>query len=139
MELPRLLVIDFDHGDAQTAEHIEIRARIAADVREGADDEHRALHATLQQRTRDDEAVSAIVSSAAEHGHPAIEPLFVGGLNRRDHLAAGILHEHERWNPDFFDGVAVSLAHLRGSEDSHSAVGSRPSAVDPTWVKVRSC
>ena len=67
----------------------------------------------------DDEAIATVVTPAAQYGYPSLELGLVGGFHRRDDLAAGILHQHERWNTDFLDGETVGLAHLRGVENSH--------------------
>ena len=119
MQFPGLLVVDLDDGDAEAAQDVEVGAGVAPNVRHGADDEDSTFHAALQQCARDDEAVAAVVAAAAEHGDPALEAFVEGGLDRRDDLAAGILHQDEGRDADLFDGVAIGLAHLRGVEDSH--------------------
>ena len=120
VQLPALLVVDLDDGDAEPAEDLEIRLRVAAHVGERADDEHRRVDAALQQRPGDDEAVAAVVAAAAQHRHAPVEPRLVGRLHRRHDLAAGVLHQHQRRDADVFDREAIGLAHLRGVEDSHS-------------------
>ena len=67
----RLLVGDLDDGHAEAAQDVEVGARVAADVGDRADDEHRGVDAALQQRARDDEAVAAVVAAPAEHRHAA--------------------------------------------------------------------
>ena len=115
----RLLVVDLDDGDAEPAEDVEVGARVASHVGDRADDEHRGVDAALEQRARDDEAVAAVVAAAAQHRHAAVETRLVRGLDRRHHLAAGVLHQDERGDADLFDGVAVGVAHLRGIQNSH--------------------
>ena len=73
----------------------------------------------LDQRPCDDESVAAVVPAAAQHRDAAIQTRFERRLDRRHHLAAGVLHQNERGNSDLFDGVAVGVAHLRGIQDSH--------------------
>ena len=119
VQLPCLLVADLDDGDAETAEDVEIGAGIAADVGNRADDEDRGIDAALDQRPRHDESVAAVVAASAQHTDASVEPCFVRGLHRRDDLPARVLHQHQRRYSDFFDGVAIGLAHLRGSEDPH--------------------
>ena len=48
-----------------------------------------------------------------------VELRLVRRFDRRDDLAAGVFHQHERRDADVFDGVAVGLAHLRGGENAH--------------------
>ena len=94
-------------------------ARVAADVGDAADQEHRHVDAALHQRARDDEAVAAVVAAAAQHGDLPLEQVAVDRLHRRDHLPAGVLHQHERRDADLLDRPAIGLAHLRGVQDSH--------------------
>ena len=108
--------------------------------RERADHEHRRVDAALQQRPRDHEAVAAVVAAAAQDGDAAVELRLVGRLHRRHHLAAGVLHQHERRNADVFDREAVGLAHLRGVEDSHQAgYGSSPPCTCAQAVTLAFC
>ena len=41
-------------------------------------------------------------------------------LHRRHHLAAGVLHQHERRNADVVDRAAIGLAHLLRVQHAHS-------------------
>ena len=68
VQLPRLAVGDLDDGQAEAAEDLEVDPRVAADLGDAADEEHRDVDAALQERARDDEAVAAVVAAAAEHG-----------------------------------------------------------------------
>ena len=119
MQLPRALVGDLDDGDAEPSENVEIDARVALELGDAADDEHRAFDAALMQRARDDEAVAAVVAVAAEHGD----------ARRRDRRRATSIAattcrpafsiSTSDGMPIVLDGAAVGLAHLRGVEDPH--------------------
>ena len=119
VQLPRLAVGDLDDGEAEAAEDLEVDARVAAHVGDAADQEHRHVDAALQQRARDDEAVAAVVAAAAEHGDLPLEQIAVHRLHRRHHLAAGVLHQHERRDADVVDRAAIGFAHLGGVQDTH--------------------
>src|SRR5439155_16100927 len=67
VQLPLLRVRDFDDGQSHAAEDLEVRARLAADFRHAAEQEHHRLDAALRQRPRDDEAVAAVVAAPAQH------------------------------------------------------------------------
>ena len=124
VQLPALLVVHFHHADAEAAQDVEVDARVALDLRHRGEQEHRDVHAALRQRAGDHEAVAAVVALAAQHRHAAGEPVLVGGLDGRHHLAAGVLHQHERGEADVFDRLAIGLAHLRGVQDPHQAYAS---------------
>ena len=51
------------------------------------------------QRARHHEAVAAVVAPAAQHGDAALEQVLVVGFDGRHHLAAGVLHQHDRGRP----------------------------------------
>ena len=119
VQLPRLAVRDFDDGQAEAAENLEIDPRVAADVGDRADEEHRHVDAALHQRARDDEAVAAVVAAAAQHGHVPLEQVAVDRLHGRDDLAAGVLHQHERRDADLLDRPPIGFAHLRGVQHAH--------------------
>ena len=119
VQLPALLVGDLHDRHAETAEDVEVRARVTAHVGQRADHEHRRVDPVLEQRPGDDEAVAAVVAAAAQDRHAAVQLRFVGGFDGRDDLPAGVLHQHERRDPDLVDGVSIGFAHLRGSQDSH--------------------
>ena len=70
VQLPLLRVGDLHDGEADAAEDLEVDARVAADVADAAEQEHRRLDAALRQRPRDDEAVAAVVAAAAQHARP---------------------------------------------------------------------
>ena len=40
-------------------------------------------------------------------------------LHRRDRLAAGVLHQHDRRNADVVDRLAIGFAHLLSVEHAH--------------------
>jgi hypothetical protein len=73
----------------------------------------------LDQRPCDHESVTAVVASAAQHGHTSLEQIGVDGLDGRDHLPACVFHQHERRNANLFNRAAISFAHLRGIQDTH--------------------
>ena len=117
VQLPGLAVGDFDDGQAEAAENLEVRPRVAANLGDAADEEHRDVDAALQQRPGDDEAVAAVVAAPAQDGDLALDQVAVDRLDRRDHLAAGVFHQHERRDADLFDRPAVGFPHLRGVQD----------------------
>ncbi len=119
VQLPRLAVGDLDDGDAEPAEDLEIRARVAAHVGDASHEEHRHVDAALQERAGDDEAVAAVVAAAAQDGDLPLEEIAVHGFHRRHDLASGVLHEDERRDADLIDRPAIGLAHLRGVQYSH--------------------
>ena len=67
----------------------------------------------------EDAADLDIIAAAAQDGDTAVQLRFEGRLDGRDDLPAGVLHQHERRNADFLDGVSIGFAHLRGSQDPH--------------------
>jgi hypothetical protein len=73
----------------------------------------------LRQGARHDEAVAAVVAAAAQHGNRPGEQFTVNRLERRHHLAPGVLHQHERGDSDLLDRPAVGFTHLRSVDDSH--------------------
>ena len=81
--------------------------------------EDRHVDTALAQRARDDEAVAAVVAAAAEHRHLALVEVREGRLDGRHHLAAGVLHQHERRHADLLDRGPVGLPHLCRRQDSH--------------------
>ena len=66
-----------------------------------------------------DEAVAAVVAAAAEDADATRRQVVEGRLHRRDRLAPGVLHQHDRRNADVVDRPAIRLAHLLGVEHSH--------------------
>ena len=77
--------------------------------------ERRSLH----EGARDHEPVAAVVAPAAEDGHAALEQVAVHRLHGGDHLAARVLHEHERRDADLLDRPPIGLTHLGGIQDPH--------------------
>ncbi len=77
------------------------------------------VDAALRERARDHESVAAVVAAAAEDRDAARRQVVEGGFHGRHDLASGVLHEHDRRNPDVLDGAAIGLAHLFGVEHSH--------------------
>ncbi len=73
MQLPALLVADLDHRHAEPAENVEIHLGVATHVRQGANDKDRCVDAALKKRSRNHEAVAAIVPAAAQDGDPAVQ------------------------------------------------------------------
>ena len=67
VQFPRPGVGDLDDVAAHGAQHREIRARIALDLRGLADEVDADVDTTLEQYARDDEAVAAVVAAPAEH------------------------------------------------------------------------
>ena len=120
VQLPRGFVGDFDDGLADAAENFEIDPRVAFDFGETADDEHRHVEAALLQRARHDEAVAAVVALAADDGDAAIGEIGIEGFDRGHHLAAGVLHQHQRGDADVLDRAAIGFAHLLGVQDPHA-------------------
>src|SRR6185503_8907019 len=121
VQLPGLAVGDFDHGEAEAAEDLEVDARVAAHLGHPANQEHRHRHAALQQRPGDDEAVAAVVAAAAQHRHLPLRQVAVDRLDRRHRLAPGVLHQHERGDADVLDRAAIGFFHLGGVQNSHNA------------------
>ena len=135
VQLPRLAVGDLHDRDAKTPEDLQVDARIAAHVRDAADQEHGHVRAPLHERACDDEPVAAVVAPAAEHRDLAVEQVGVHRLHRGDCLAAGVLHEDERRNTDLFNRAAIGVAHLGGVQDTHQAFSGRRSLLT-SWQRV---
>ena len=110
---------DFDDRDAQAAEDLEVDPGIAAHVGDLSDAGTRHVDIALRERSRDDEAVAAVVAAAREDDDAPVDEVGVKGLDGRDHLPAGVLHQHQRRNADLVDGPAVGFPHLGGGENAH--------------------
>ena len=119
------LSADLHDGDAEAAEDLEVDPRIAAHVRDAAEQERPTRRRRAAQRARDDEAVAAVVAAAAQHRDLAIEEVAVHRLHRGDRLAAGVLHQHERRDADLVDRPAIGLAHLGGVQYTHQDCSAR--------------
>ena len=126
MQLPRLRVGDFDDGQADAAEDVEVDARVAADLGDRPEEQHEHVDAALHQRSRDDKAVAAVAAAAAQHRDAPLERFSERRLDRGDHLATGVFHQHERRNADVLDRPAIRLAHLLGVEHSHEGERAYP-------------
>ncbi len=121
VQLPRLAVGNLDDREAKPTQDLEVRSRVAANLGDTSDQEHRDVHAALHQRARHDEAVAAVVAAAAEHSDLSLEEIAVDRLDRRDDLTAGVLHQDERRNADLFDRPAIGFPHLSRVQDAHRA------------------
>ena len=119
VQLPFLRVGDLDHGQADAAEDLEVRARVTANVAHAAEQEDGRLDAALRQRARDDEAVAAVVAAPAQHADAARGQVVEGRFHRRDRLPAGVLHQHDRRQADFVDGLTVRFPHLLRIQHAH--------------------
>ena len=119
VQLPFLRVGDLDDGQADAAEDLEVGARVAAHVADAAEQEDGRLDAALRQRPRDDEAVAAVVAAPAQHADPARGEVLERRLHRRDRLAAGVLHQHDRGQADFVDRLPVGFPHLLRIQHAH--------------------
>ena len=102
------------------SEDLEVDARVALDLGEPADHEHRHVKAALLQRAGDDEAVAAVIALAADDGDAAFGEIGIQRFDRRDHLAAGVLHQHQRCDADVLDRATIGFPHLVGVEDPHA-------------------
>src|SRR5690606_27900201 len=105
--------------DAEPPEDLEVVARVALHVRDAPDDKHRYVADTLEQRARDHEAVAAVVAAAGDDRHTPELHLRERGLDGRNDLPPGVLHEHERRDAQVVDGRAIGLAHLFRCEHTH--------------------
>src|SRR5207342_2675481 len=119
VKLPVGRVVNLDDRVAEVAENLEIDARVAAHFGDGANEERRHVDTALQQRPRDDESVAAVVAAAAEHGDFELADLGKHGLDRGDDLAAGVLHQYDRWDADVLDGPPIGVPHLRAVQNPH--------------------
>jgi hypothetical protein len=122
VQLPLLRARDLDHGHADAAEHLEVRARVAADLGHAPQQKDGGVDAALHERARDHEPVAAVVATAADDAHAARREVVERRLHRGHRLASGILHEHDRRDPDVLYRAAIGLAHLFGIEHSHATV-----------------
>src|ERR1044072_5875586 len=80
MQLPGLAVRDFDDGEAEASENLEVDARIASNIGNPSDQEDRDLDAPLRQCARDHESVAAIVAAPAQQRPAAAgsgRPLYI--------------------------------------------------------------
>ena len=121
VQLPGLPVADLHHSEPEAAENLQVRARVAADLRDHTQDEHRDVDAAVDERAGDHESVTTVVAPSAQDGDMPLRKVLEAGLHGGDHLPAGILHEHNRRNPDLFYRAAIGLAHLAAVENPHSA------------------
>ncbi len=119
VQLPLLRVGNLDDGDADAAEDLEVGPCVAAHFGHAAEEKHDVVDAALRERARDHESVATVVAAAADDPDAARRQVVEGSFHGRHRLAAGILHEHDRRNPDVLDGAAIRLAHLFGIEHSH--------------------
>ncbi len=71
------------------------------------------------QRPGDDEPVAAVVAAPAQDGDLALDQVAVDRLDRRDHLATRVFHQHQRRDADVFDGPAVGFPHLCRVQNAH--------------------
>ena len=119
MQFPRGLIGDLDDRLTDVAENLEVDPRIALDLAQTPDHEHRHVEAALLQRPGHDETVTAVVALAADDGDAAFGEIGIQGFHGRHHLAAGILHQNQRSDADVLDGASVGLAHLVRVQDAH--------------------
>ena len=119
VQLPLLRVGDLDNRHADAAEDFEVGPRVAAHLGHAAEQEHDVVDAALHERARDDEPVAAVVAAAADDADAARRQVVERRFHRRHRLAAGVLHQHDRRDPDVLDRAAIRLAHLFGVEHSH--------------------
>ena len=68
VQLPGLSVRDLDHGEPEAAENLQVRARVPADLRDHAEDEHRDVDAAVEERPGDHESVAPVVAPPAQDG-----------------------------------------------------------------------
>ena len=120
VQLPRGFIADFDDGLPRASKNFEVDARVGLDLGMPANHEHRDVKAALLQRARDDEAVAAVIARAADDGDAALSEIGIQRFDSGDHLAAGILHQHQRCDADVLDRSTIGFPHLRGVEDSHA-------------------
>ncbi len=112
-------VADLDDLAAELFVDREMQGRLAALAGPTFREQHAGMKAALAEPPRADEAVAAVVSGAAHHGHL--------GMRRGDHGhlvgdgAAGVLHEQRRRQTDLVDRVAIEPAHLGGGDEAHRA------------------
>ena len=126
VELPLLRAGDLDDGQPDAPQHLDVRAGISLHFADAADQEHRRVDAALHQRARDDEAVAAVVAASAQHRHAAHREILERCFHRRDRLASGVLHQHDRRDADLVDRATICLAHLLGVEHAHRKVSLTP-------------
>ena len=119
MQLPCAFVRNLDDIETEPSENLEIDARVARHVRRRADEERGDVVAALVQRADHHEAVAAVVALAAHHRDAAFGEIGIERLDRRDGLAAGVLHEHERRQTDLLDRPSIGFAHLLCVENPH--------------------
>ena len=60
-----------------------------------------------------------MLALAADHGNAAFGEIGIERFDRRDGLAAGVLHEHERRQADLLDRPPIGFAHLLCVENPH--------------------
>ena len=119
MEIPGLLVRNFDHRESQTAEDVDVEPRISFDCRHRADDEHGHVDASLMQRARDHESVSTVAPGSAQDRRVSIGQIIVGRFEGGDDLPPGVLHQDHRRNTDVVDGLPIGVSHLCGIQHAH--------------------
>ena len=113
----RVVVDDLVHRQRQPLADLEIRRRIAADLRPIADDEDAGHDAALLEMPRDRESVAAIRAEAAEdRGAVAVGIVLADRIDDRQRR---VLHQHDRRNAEALGRAPVDRLHLRSGEDVH--------------------
>ena len=84
-----------DNPDAQPAQHVEVRPRIAAHVGRRPEQEYRDVRSALPQLAGHDEPVPAVAAAAAQDRHPAFREVVEGGCDHIHHPASGVLHQYD--------------------------------------------
>src|SRR5205085_11774016 len=67
VKLPFLRVGQLDDGQADSSEHLEVGSRVAAHIGDAAEQKYGYLDAPLDERSRDNKSVAAIVAPPAHH------------------------------------------------------------------------
>jgi len=113
------LFADLDDVHAEGAEHVEVRARVAFDLRRAPEQIHAHVNRPLQERAGDDEPVTAVIAPPAQHRDPFGGEILERRFHRGDDLPARVLHQDHRRQTDLIDRPAIGVPHLPGVEDTH--------------------
>ena len=119
MLLPIILGGDFDDGDFEARQDVEIAARVTADLDGPADQEDRHIVLARREDAGDDKSVASVVAPPAQN-RGVLERQRPEALRQMlGHGPAGILHQHHRGNADILDRQAIGLLHLGGTQHAH--------------------
>ena len=120
VELPLLRVGDLDDRHADATEHFEVGAGVAAERPPTLPSRKTAVSTPRCTSVRATTNPSPPLFPRPQTTPTLARPeILERGLHRRNRLAAGVLHQHNRGNADVLDRLAIGFPHLFGVEHAH--------------------